>query len=488
MNYNWKMYFYWRLPVWVQEATLSLYARYLDKAYYGPGYEKYKQWLMSLENWPKSCVDDWKNQRLQYLVKLAANRVPYYRKSWKGRDWKSIRSETDLNILPLLEKQSIRQNENTFIVDGQDPKSLWVSKTSGTTGTSLRIYWPKSMLPKWWAIMEVMVRHVAKVGQDIPRAMMGGRPIIRGDTSHSPYWRFNRRWKQLYFSSYHVSRRTAPEYVAALKKYDSQWLTGYGSAIATLAENALAAGVAPYPLRSVILSGDTLLHSMRLDIERFFQCKCFDHYGQSEGVAMAMECVHGRIHVIPVVGIIEILREDGTPCKIGEVGEMVVTGLLNDAMPLIRYRIGDYAAWADELDCACGNPNPAITNLEGRVDDYLVTLDGRKIGRLSTAIKRSATIHSAQIVQDIPGHAFLLVRPGDGYRSTHAIAVCDDILERIGKFELEVIEVSEIPKTPQGKTVLVVRLDDRPTMKGIYESLLSHLGNGEKLLTNGRSL
>ena len=61
---------------------------------------------------------------------------------------------------------------------------------------------------------------------------------------------------------------------------------------------------------------------------------------------MAMECPQGRIHVIPAAGILEILREDGSPCSAGEVGEIVVTGLLNDAMPLIRYRVGDYAAWA----------------------------------------------------------------------------------------------------------------------------------------------
>ncbi len=472
MVYDLKMKLYWRMPVRLQEMVLSWYAGRLEKVYYGPGYAGYMQWLAGWKTWSYSYIEEWKNQRLKEIINIAAQRVPHYRKSWAGLDWKSIQSENDLNILPLFEKQSIRQNEKAFIADNLNPKSLWVGKTSGTSGTTLRIYWPMSMVPKWWAIFEVMCRYVAGVSQEMPRAMMGGRPIIRGDSNHPPYWRFNRRWKQLYLSSYHVSKISAPEYVAALKKYGSQWLTGYGSAIAALAESALGAGITPYPLKSVIVSGDTLLPNMRLSIENFFQCKCYDHYGQSEGVTMAMECIHGRMHVIPIVGIIEILREDGNPCKKGEVGEMVVTGLLNDAMPLIRYRIGDYAAWADEHNCPCGNQNAVITHLEGRVDDYLVTLDGRKIGRLSTAMKRSPTIHSAQIVQNKPDHAYLLVRPGDGYRSSHANAVCDDIIERIGKFELEIVEVSEIPKTSQGKTVLVIRLEDRPNMRDIYEKLL----------------
>ena len=352
-----------------------------------------------------------------------------------------------------------------------NPKSLWVEKTSGTTGTYLKVYWPKSMVPQWYAIMEVMVRYIAGVAQEIPRVMMGGRPVIPGNTSEPPFWRFNRYWKQLYFSSYHISRKTSFEYISALKKYKSLWMTGYGSAIAALAESALAEGIEPYPLKTVIVSGDTLLPGMRKSIEEYFQCKCYNHYGQCEGVAMAMECVHGKMHVVPTLGIIEILREDGSPCRPGEVGEIVGTSLLNNAMPLIRYRIGDYAAWEEDQSCLCGNPNPIIGKLEGRKDDYLVTTDGRKIGRLA-AFRKSTYIHSAQLVQDRPGHAFLLVRPGKGYRLSHAELVCESIRERIGKFKLDVVEVGELPRTPQGKTILVVRLMDRPELKAIYKKII----------------
>src|SRR5438046_1497809 len=187
-------------------------------------------------------------------------------------------------MLPTLDKQSIRQKEREFIVEGLEPKSLWMEKTSGTTGTALRIYWPMSMLPKWWALAEVTLRNVAGVGQDVPRVMMGGRPIVRGNTSQPPYWRFNRRWRQLYLSSYHVSRSTAQSYGAAIRQYGSQWITGYGSAIAVLAESALEAGDAPLPLRTAIVSGDTLLPGMRSSIETYFQCQCFDSYGQCEAV------------------------------------------------------------------------------------------------------------------------------------------------------------------------------------------------------------
>jgi phenylacetate-CoA ligase len=462
---------YWRLPVALQEIALYLYAKRLQRLYYGPGFEKWKARLLEWCSWSRSDAENWQNRTLQEIVQHAATRVPYYREKWRRVNWQSIRSSAELHLLPVLDKQEIRLREHLFITEGINPKSLWVEKTSGSTGTVLRIYWSYSMLAKYWALMEVMVRNVAGVAQEMPRAVMGGRPIVSGSTSKPPYWRFNHRWKQLYLSSYHISTRTIPHYVEAIRNYGCEWMTGYGSTMGALAEGALHAGLRFIPLRAVIASGDTLLPGMRKSIETFFQCRCYDHYGQCEGVAMAMECAYGQMHVIPYIGIIEILHEDGSLCQPGEVGEIVATGLFNDAMPFIRYRMGDYAAWAPDQSCACGNSQPILINLAGRTDDYLITADGRRIGRLSTAMKRSPTIHSAQIVQDEPGHACLLIRPGRGYVSDHGRSVRNDILERIGLFDLKIIEVSDIPKTPQGKTVLVVRLADRPEMRADYQHI-----------------
>ena len=472
MIHDWKMSLYWRLPVYLQEVGVSLYARKLEKLYYAPGYEEHRQWLQSWRSWSLADILSWQSQQLQYIVQVAATRVPYYRQRWQHMGWQNVSSPADLHILPRLDKQEIRQNEESFLVEGVNPQSLWVERTSGSTGTSLRIHWPMAMLPKWWAMMEVTTRNVGGVAQEMPRAMMGGRPIVPGNTRSRRYWRFNSRWRQLYLSSYHISKETAPAYAGAIRAYGSQWITGYPSAIGALAEGALDAGVPPVPLRSAIVSGDTLTSNMRSGIEQFFQCKCFDSYGQCEGVCMAMECPYGRMHVVSSVGILEILREDGSPCAPGEIGEIVATGLMNDAMPLVRYRLGDVAAWDEERHCPCGNVEPIIRSIEGRMDDYLITEDGRKIGRLSTATKRSPSIHSSQIVQDRPGHAYLLVRPSNGYQTKHSNAVRDDIVERIGKFDIDIVEVAEIPKTDQGKTRLVVRLAEKPGSVERYAKLL----------------
>jgi len=136
------MELYWRLPVRFQEAALGLYASRLEKIYYGRGYDEAKEWLNDLKSWQSEKIEEWRNDRVRYIVDLAAKKVPYYQDAFRKRDWRNVRSASGLHLLPILDKQSVRQNENSFIAEGNDPKALWVQKTSGTSGTSLKIYWP----------------------------------------------------------------------------------------------------------------------------------------------------------------------------------------------------------------------------------------------------------------------------------------------------------------------------------------------------------
>src|SRR5262249_9321619 len=165
------------------------------------------------------------------------------------------------------------------------------------TGTSLTIYWTRDAIRRNKAVLERRVHEAGGVSRTIPRAMMGGRPIIPGNQTAPPFWRRNWYWRQLYLSRYHGSLGTAPSCAAAIRSSGVGWMTGYGSAIAALAENAAAAGAEPIPLHAVIVSGDTLQPGMRAAIEAFFRCRCYDMWGQAEGVGMAMECGKGRLHV-----------------------------------------------------------------------------------------------------------------------------------------------------------------------------------------------
>jgi phenylacetate-CoA ligase len=304
--------------------------------------------------------------------------------------------------------------------------------------------------------------------------MVGGRQIVRGDSKGS-YWRYNYYWKQLYLSSYHISPKTAADFISAIIQFDSRWIVGYGSAIALLGEWLVNNPQSRPNVQAVVTSGDTLWPEYRQSIEEGFGCKVYDYYGSHEGALIISECEEGRLHVQPESGILEILDELGNPCAPGEVGEMVVTGLLNDAMPLIRYRTGDMAAWSLEKECPCGRQSLLISHIEGRVDDYLLLPDGRKIGRLSTAIKKTLNIRSAQIAQDALDHVWLLILPDENYHSDDGKLIQEDITSRIGNFSVDIVTTDVIPKMPSGKQRLVVRLFDRPYLAQLYKQQLPDL-------------
>jgi phenylacetate-CoA ligase len=230
MIYDWKMELYWRLPVTVQEAILSRYAMRLDRTYYGTGYQELEMQYRGRRGWSRERAQEWLTQECRTLLQAAGTKVPFYRREWRHLDWQSIVSPSDLPLLPLLNRQDLRLNESAFLVEGAARDQLWAERTSGTTGTSVTVYWHPDGIKKWWAIYEVFCRELAGVGRYMPRAMVGGRPIVAGATRTPPFWRFNKRWGQLYLSAYHISHATASEYVQALRQYQPSWITGYGSA------------------------------------------------------------------------------------------------------------------------------------------------------------------------------------------------------------------------------------------------------------------
>lgn len=468
---------YLALPVWVQEWALSRYARHLDRLYYGPGFARWVEHFRETESLPLLRQQENQLAELQRILQAAFTHVPWFREiaAQAGLRIEHFTSFDDLRRLPIMEKNPIRHDPWRFVRDDYPRKQLWLEKTSGTTGNALHIYWPREMLPWWWALHEVRVRHWAGVSQEMPRAMVGGRPIIRGDTHQPPYWRFNRHWRQLYLSSYHISPGTARAYLDAMRQYGSQWITGYGSAIALLGEYLLEHPVA-LPMQAIVTSGDTVSLRQRHAIEGGFNCRMFDYYGSAEGCGVISECEEGCLHVQPEAGILEILDEHGAPCRPGVEGEFIFTGLGNDVMPLIRYRTGDYGCWAVEQRCLCGRKSPVVQQITGRTDDYLELPDGRKVGRLSTAMKKAPSVKQAQLVQDAPDHAWLLIVPETYYREQDGETLKEDVLSRIGEraIRLEVRPVAEIPPTRVGKHVLVRHIMQDRELQAQYAALIGH--------------
>ena len=223
-----------------------------------------------------------------------------------------------------------------------------------------------------------------------------------------------------------------------------------------MAQLALEQGLTAPALNAVISNAEPLYAHQRELISRAFQCPVYDTYGLSENVCAASECQAGNLHLWPEAGVTEILRDDAdeaAPC--GEVGRLVCTGLLNETMPLIRYEVGDRAAILDP-SCGCGRNMPILDHVEGRMDDVILTADGRRIGRLDPVFKADMPIREAQIVQKELNHLQVKVVPAAGYDPDAGEAITARLRDRLGDVSVRIEVVDSIPRSANGKFKAVV--------------------------------
>ncbi len=242
------------------------------------------------------------------------------------------------------------------------------------------------------------------------------------------------------------------------------YLYGYASSCEALARHALERGCGDLKFRTVLTSSETLFEHQRTVIEKAFGCRVHDSYGSAEMVALVTECDRGRLHVSPEVGVVEVLR-DGRPVGNGEAGELVCTGLLNEAMPLIRYRTGDVAVQGSG-PCPCGRPLRTLHRIEGRVDDLLWTSDGRAIGRLDPVFKGVENVAESQIIQEDFDRVRVRLVPATGYRDEDGRRIGSNLRERMGDIEVTIEVVPSIDRVGGKFRAVVCRLPRAPREAG----------------------
>jgi phenylacetate-CoA ligase len=143
-----------------------------------------------------------------------------------------------------------------------------------------------------------------------------------------------------------------------------------------LARHCTERGIAIPSLQRIRTVSEVLKDDTRERCAQAFGARLFDVYGASEAGTLATQCgEHAGYHVPAEAVYLEVLREDGSPCAVGETGQVVVTVLHNFAMPLIRYAIGDHAEVG--APCPCGRGLPTLARILGRSRNLLTYPDGR---------------------------------------------------------------------------------------------------------------
>ncbi len=307
--------------------------------------------------------------------------------------------------------------------------------------------------------MEARLRCWNGLGREDRWAQLGGRLVAAASRHEPPFWVWNGGLKQLYLSSFHLAPGNAKAYLQALKGYQVRYMLGYASAMSSLAWLVRKEGLVAPRLEAVLNNGEPLFQSQRESLQEVFQAPVRDSYGMAELACAASECSAGRLHLWPEVGVTEVLSEkENTAVPAGVTGRLVCTGLLNEDMPLIRYETGDLGAVEEASEaCGCGRTLPALAKVEGRLDDLIITPDGRRIGRLDAVFRGSVPLRGAQVVQDREDRVIVRLVPTEGWNSRWCNEVEGRLRDRLGpamKIEIEIVR--ELERESSGKLRVII--------------------------------
>lgn len=445
---------YARLPVAAQNAVCWWYGWKQRRLRFSDSFHRHLARLRDSEKWSRSEIEAYQNGRLRELIRHAYENIPFYRSRMAERKLvpDDFRSVADLPKLPVLTKEDVRQNARAMISRGANTRALVHFHTSGTTGTSLHFYRGRDSIAFQWALWW---RHRARFGVQwgTRHANFTGKLVVPPDQERPPYWRWSGPIHQALLNMHHITPSKIGAILSFLDAEAFQFYTGYPSIIHALVLAAREAGIELHARPGLISTGaENILDYQRADIEAFTGAILTDHYGSSEGCGNASTCERFLYHEDFEFGILECV--DAAPQDGGrKKGNILCTGFACPEFPFIRYEVGDVGVWeAPAVQCKCGRQSASLVAIEGRMDDYVVTPEGRRIMRFDYIFKDTHKIRESQVVQEEPGWIKVRVVRRPGYQASDEQFVRDEIRRwispRLGvRFEY----VKEIERERNGK-------------------------------------
>jgi phenylacetate-CoA ligase len=360
-----------------------------------------------------------------------------------------------LERLPIVEKSRIRSDPDAF--RNRHVREFLTTSTSGSTGAPITFGHAVGSVQRRFAFFN---DHLAMAGvrPDEPSVRLSGRILCKVGVRHEKPWLFNHADNQLFLSSYHLDEDHAGTIVRALEKFRPVLIDGYPSAILQVLRLAGRNASALGNLRAIITTAETLLPDVREEITDISAVPILDYYSASEGVPFIQQCRAGTYHVRWQSGIFEL--DTGYKLDIEGDGELVCTSFVQDRMPLIRYRTGDVVEGLrlQTTKCSCGLRTPTVDRIGGRVEDLVLTPDGRSLGMFTyRTLKYIKGLGETQVIQN--DFADFEVRSvasaADGESLTEQVR---SSFERVLGYPitLRFSCVDKIPKGPNGKVRLVI--------------------------------
>ncbi|MBN2292951.1 MAG: phenylacetate--CoA ligase family protein [Pirellulales bacterium] len=361
----------------------------------------------------------------------------------------------DLSRLPLLTKNDLRAHGERMVSSAYNKAELHLKRTSGSTGVPVQVYVDDDAGQfKRGATLRADEWSGWRLGDR--KAIIWGNPAgeLRMHT-----WRGRLRNRLLertvFLDCLDADETSFENFAILLRKLQPKLLFGHAHSLYLFARYLQSHGPEDIRPRGIISAAMVLHDWERQTIEDVFQCPVTNRYGCEEVSLIACECErHNGLHINSDGIAVEILRPDGTAANPGEPGMIIVTDLVNHAMPIIRYKIGDMGSLADHT-CPCGRGLPLLNDIQGRVADYIVTPDGKYVSGISLTdhfnTKIPGVVQMQIIQEEIDRFVFRIVKDTEfgpaSQKKIHGL-VSEHFGEGV-RYECEF--VNRIPQEASGK-------------------------------------
>lgn len=395
-------------------------------------------------------------QRLQALLRHAYAESPFYRRRFAdaGLTPEDLRGLEDLRALPILEKRDIQEQGKEMVAQNWPRRDLIANQTGGSTGAPISFYLSKA---RKCSRAAATLRHNRWAGWRVGdrTAVIWGAPRDRPSDSWRARLRAALLREPLWLDTANITEANLAEFHTELLRYKPRILQAYARSAVLFARYLQARGLTPHRPHSIVTSAEVLETDERRLLEDVFGCPVFNRYGCREVSVIASECAeHSGLHVMCEGLYLEIETPHG-PAAPGEMGSILVTDLLNHAMPLIRYRIGDVGAWAFGK-CACGRGLPRLERVAGRVTDFLVGCDGRLVSGVYLAtyvVAQRPSLGQVQILQRKAGSVTYRIKPGRHFNRIGDLDYLRNMTCRYLGAEMQIQSemVDDLPAEPSGK-------------------------------------
>jgi len=326
-----------------------------------------------MEKLPRTKIKDIQIKKLKETVKRTYENVPFYKNKFKELKIKpeDIKTLDDIQKLPFTTKDDLRHNAPFGFMATSLDSCIELHASSGTTGTPVTVCYTPNDLDVW---SEVMARCLSMSG--LTKKDVFQNPI--------PYGTFTGAFG-FHYGAQKIGALVIPSgmgqserQIKLMEYYGTTFLSGVASYAMKLSQVALDMGIdlKKLKVKNGLFGAETFSTGLKKKLIEIWGLDVHDVYGLTEmcGPGVSTDCdQHNGLHLWEDHFLLECLDSKTLePVGLEEEGELVITTLTKEGMPLLRYRTRDIGKLFDEKVCECGRTHIKHTPIKGRSDDMLI--------------------------------------------------------------------------------------------------------------------